>query len=69
MSAQREKVVEQGDRSGQKEGFYTELALVATENLRASHVLRAYTRERIYKVRLCAGVGPGIQADMERYAD
>jgi len=35
---------------GQDEGFYTTAAIVATENMRAAHVLKMYTRERIYKV-------------------
>ncbi|KAK4694421.1 GINS complex subunit 4, partial [Phenoliferia sp. Uapishka_3] len=51
LARRREDVAEKGARTmNQSDGFYVELALVATENLRASHVLRAYTRERIFKI-------------------
>jgi GINS complex subunit 4 len=35
---------------GRDEAFYTTAAILATENMRAAHVLKMYTRERIYKV-------------------
>ncbi|KAL8287579.1 hypothetical protein RQP46_003437 [Phenoliferia psychrophenolica] len=54
LARRREDLKEKGARQNQPEGFYVELALVATENLRASHVLRSYTRERIYKIEKCA---------------
>ncbi|GAA5993879.1 hypothetical protein JCM5350_001578, partial [Sporobolomyces pararoseus] len=34
---------------GEAEEFYTIAAIVATENMRAAHVLKMYTRERIHK--------------------
>lgn len=36
--------------SGQDEGYYTIIGIIATENMRAAHVLKMYTRERIHKV-------------------
>ncbi|GAA5877767.1 hypothetical protein JCM16303_000230 [Sporobolomyces ruberrimus] len=41
-------------RSGEDESFYTSVSIVATENMRAAHVLKMYTRERIYKLEQCA---------------
>lgn len=36
--------------AGKDEAFYTTASILATENMRAAHVLKMYTRERIYKV-------------------
>ncbi|GAA6005774.1 hypothetical protein JCM11491_004004 [Sporobolomyces phaffii] len=40
--------------SGQDEGYYTIIGIIATENMRAAHVLKMYTRERIHKLEQCA---------------
>lgn len=37
--------------AGQDESFYTAASIVAVENMRVAHVLKMYTRERIWKVR------------------
>jgi len=36
---------------GQDDAFYIAASVVATENMRAAHVLKMFTRQRIYKVR------------------
>lgn len=48
---QKELVRKAQSTSGMDESFYLAATLVATENMRASHVLKMYTRERIWKVR------------------
>ncbi|GAA5842820.1 hypothetical protein JCM3766R1_007173 [Sporobolomyces carnicolor] len=40
--------------AGKDEAFYTTASILATENMRAAHVLKMYTRERIYKLEQCA---------------
>lgn len=35
---------------GKEESWYVTVAIAATENMRAAHVLKSFTRERIYKV-------------------
>ncbi|GAA5827923.1 hypothetical protein JCM5353_007740 [Sporobolomyces roseus] len=53
--ARRKTIVRKAQTTpGQDEGFYTTAAIVATENMRAAHVLKMYTRERIYKLEQCA---------------
>ncbi|GAA5939745.1 DNA replication protein SLD5 [Sporobolomyces koalae] len=53
--ANRKAIVRTAQRtSGNDEAFYTTAAIVATENMRAAHVLKMYTRERIYKLEQCA---------------
>lgn len=41
--------------AGMDESFYLAATVVATENMRASHVLKMYTRERIWKARSSSG--------------
>jgi len=35
---------------GHDDAFYIAASVVATENMRAAHVLKMFTRQRIYKV-------------------
>ncbi|GAA5901527.1 hypothetical protein JCM5296_006804 [Sporobolomyces johnsonii] len=53
--ARRKAIVRRAQSTaGQDEAFYTTAAVVATENMRAAHVLKMFTRERIYKLEQCA---------------
>ncbi|GAA5905574.1 DNA replication protein SLD5 [Sporobolomyces salmoneus] len=53
--ARRKAIVRQAQSTrGKDEAFYTSVAIVATENMRAAHVLKMYTRERLYKLEQCA---------------
>ncbi|GAA6059332.1 hypothetical protein JCM10212_005912 [Sporobolomyces blumeae] len=53
--ARRKAIVRRAQMtSGHDDGFYTTAAIVATENMRAAHVLKMYTRERIFKLEQCA---------------
>ncbi|GAA5974504.1 hypothetical protein JCM21900_004963 [Sporobolomyces salmonicolor] len=53
--ARRKAIVRRAQStSGQDEAFYTTAAVVATENMRAAHVLKMFARERIHKLEHCA---------------
>ncbi|TNY17206.1 hypothetical protein DMC30DRAFT_431816 [Rhodotorula diobovata] len=39
---------------GHDDAFYIAASVVATENMRAAHVLKMFTRQRIYKLEQCA---------------
>ncbi|GAA6019061.1 hypothetical protein JCM10207_006304 [Rhodosporidiobolus poonsookiae] len=53
--ARRKEVVRRAmSTSGEDESFYVAASVVATENMRVAHVLKMYTRERIWKLEQCA---------------
>ncbi|GAA6036430.1 hypothetical protein JCM8097_003501 [Rhodosporidiobolus ruineniae] len=53
--AQRKEMVRVAkETADQDESFYTAMSIAATENMRVAHVLKMYTRERIWKLEQCA---------------
>ncbi|GAA5871998.1 hypothetical protein JCM3774_006577 [Rhodotorula dairenensis] len=53
LARRKELVRKAQSTSGMDESFYLAATVVATENMRASHVLKMYTRERIWKLEQC----------------
>ncbi|BGP34659.1 GINS complex subunit [Rhodotorula toruloides] len=54
LARRRELVRKAQSTAGQDESFYTAASIVAVENMRVAHVLKMYTRERIWKLEQCA---------------
>ncbi|TKA51247.1 hypothetical protein B0A53_05823 [Rhodotorula sp. CCFEE 5036] len=53
LARRKELVRKAQSTAGMDESFYLAATVVATENMRASHVLKMYTRERIWKLEQC----------------
>ncbi|GAA6003030.1 DNA replication protein SLD5 [Rhodotorula paludigena] len=54
LARRKELVRKAQTTSGQDDSFYVAASVVATENMRAAHVLKMFTRERIWKLEQCA---------------
>ncbi|GAA5895881.1 hypothetical protein JCM6882_001401 [Rhodosporidiobolus microsporus] len=54
LAKRKEMVRIAKETEGQDDSFYVALGIVATENMRVSHVLKMFTRERIWKLEQCA---------------